>query len=77
MDGQKKLFALDIGTRTVVGIILEEDGGQYHVKDIVIREHAERAMLDGQIHDVPAVSKIIAEIRDELEVKHGPLKKFV
>ena len=75
MDEQKKLFALDIGTRTVVGIILEEEGGQYHVKDIVIREHAERAMLDGQIHDVPAVSKIIAEIRDDLEVKHGPLNK--
>lgn len=75
MDEQKKLFALDIGTRTVVGIILEENGGQYHVKDIVIKEHAERAMLDGQIHDVLAVSKIIAEIRDELEAKHGPLKK--
>ncbi|KON86711.1 cell division protein [Sporosarcina globispora] len=75
MNEQKKLFALDIGTRTVVGIILEEHSGHYHVKDIVIKEHAERAMLDGQIHDVLAVSKIIAEIRDELEAKYGPLKK--
>lgn len=75
MYEQKKLFALDIGTRSVVGIILEEHGGLYHAKDIVIKEHVERAMLDGQIHDVLAVSRIISEIRDELEGKHGPLKK--
>ncbi|GLB58539.1 cell division protein FtsA [Cytobacillus sp. NCCP-133] len=75
MDKQKKLFALDIGTRSVVGIILEEHKGQYHAEDIVVKEHTERAMLDGQIHDVLAVSKIITEIKDELEIKHGPLKK--
>ncbi|MBT2691177.1 cell division protein FtsA [Bacillus sp. ISL-47] len=75
MYEQKKLFSLDIGTRSVVGIILEEHEGQYHAKDIVIKEHVERAMLDGQIHDVLAVSRIISEIKDELETKHGPLEK--
>ncbi|PWW26158.1 cell division protein FtsA [Cytobacillus oceanisediminis] len=75
MYDQKKLFALDIGTRSVVGIILEEHEGQYHAQDIVVKEHAERAMLDGQIHDILAVSRIISEIRGELETKHGPLKK--
>ncbi len=75
MYEQKKLFALDIGTRSVVGIILEEHEGQYHAKDIVVKEHTERAMLDGQIHDVVAVSRIISEIKAELETKHGPLKK--
>ncbi len=71
---QKKLFALDIGTRSVVGIILESDGDQYLVTDIISKEHTERAMLDGQIHDVVAVSKIITEIKQELEKEHGPLK---
>lgn len=75
MQEPKKLFALDIGTRSIVGIILEEKSEQYHVVDILIQEHTERAMLDGQIHDVMAVSKIIVQIKNTLEKKHGPLKK--
>lgn len=73
MQDKKKLFALDIGTRSVVGIILEEINQQYHVIDMLAIEHSERAMLDGQIHDVLSVSKIITEIKSELEKKHGPL----
>lgn len=75
MDEKKKIFALDIGTRSVVGIILEEENKQYNVADILVKEHIERAMLDGQIHDVVAVSKIIREVKEEMEQKHGPLKK--
>lgn len=70
-----KLFALDIGTRSVVGIILEETNDTYHVADIIVREHKERAMVDGQIHNVVYVAELIAEIRKELEQKHGPLTK--
>ncbi|MFE8703398.1 pilus assembly protein PilM [Cytobacillus sp. FJAT-54145] len=75
MQENKKLFALDIGTRSVVGIILEENGETFHVVDMLAIEHSERAMLDGQIHDVLSVSKIIVEIKEELEKKHGPLIK--
>ncbi|WP_102275841.1 cell division protein FtsA [Cytobacillus massiliigabonensis] len=75
MQKHKKLFALDIGTRSVIGIILEEHEGHYHVVDSLVKEHTERAMLDGQIHDVLSVSKIISEIKKQLEEKHGPLKK--
>ncbi|WP_066057642.1 pilus assembly protein PilM [Robertmurraya korlensis] len=70
-----KLFALDIGTRSCVGIILEETNDQYHVVDMLSIEHSERAMLDGQIHDVMAVSKLITQIKEELEINHGPLHK--
>ena len=69
----EKLFALDIGTRSVVGIILEKEQDQYEVKDILAIEHSERAMLDGQIHDIPAVSSVIIRIKEKLEQKHGPL----
>ena len=73
---KNKLFALDIGTRSVVGIILEEqDNESYSVTDILTIEHSERSMLDGQIHDVLAVSNIITQIKSEMEKKHGPLKK--
>ncbi|MEK4442814.1 MULTISPECIES: cell division protein FtsA [Niallia] len=75
MQKHEKLFALDIGTRSVVGIILEKKEDNYHVADLLSIEHTERAMLDGQIHDVLAVSKIIKEIKDQLEIKHGPLER--
>jgi len=71
----KKLFALDIGTRSVIGIILEKRDGHYHVADMVMKEHTERAMLDGQIHDILAVSKVITMVKDILEKTHGELKK--
>ncbi|BDH62627.1 cell division protein FtsA [Lysinibacillus sp. PLM2] len=70
-----KLFALDIGTRSVVGIILEEQNNNYHVADIIMKEHKERAMVDGQIHNVLYVAELINEIKNELETKHGPLSK--
>ncbi|WPK10572.1 cell division FtsA domain-containing protein [Lysinibacillus louembei] len=70
-----KLFALDIGTRSVVGIILEEHDQHFHVADMVIREHKERAMVDGQIHNVLYVAELINEIKQALEEKHGPLTK--
>ena len=71
----KKLFALDIGTRSIVGIILEQSGEQYHVADILVKEHKERAMVDGQIHNVLLVAQLILEIKEELEKTHGPLTK--
>lgn len=70
-----KLFALDIGTRSIVGIILEEQKDHYHVVDMVMKEHKERAMVDGQIHNVLKVADLIKEIKQELESKHGPLTK--
>lgn len=68
-----KLFALDIGTRSVVGIILEEHNDHYHVVDMIEKEHKERAMVDGQIHNVLYVADLISDIKKELESKHGPL----
>ncbi|MEK5481197.1 cell division protein FtsA [Viridibacillus sp. FSL R5-0888] len=70
-----KLFALDIGTRSVVGIIIEEQGENFHVVDLMIEEHKERAMVDGQIHNVLHVATLIEKIKTQLEEKHGPLHK--
>ena len=70
-----KLFALDIGTRSVVGIILEERGESFHVVDILVEEHKERAMVDGQIHNVVKVAEIIQSVKEKLEEQYGPLEK--
>ncbi|BAQ11785.1 cell division protein [Bacillus sp. OxB-1] len=69
------LFALDIGTRSVVGIILKENGGQFHVADLVTIEHKERSMIDGQIHNILSVADVIKDIKKTLVDRHGPLKR--
>lgn len=74
MDSNK-IFALDIGTRSVVGIILEERDGEYEVLDLITKEHKDRAMLDGQIHDIVAVANVITDIKTQLEQTHGSLNK--
>lgn len=68
-------FALDIGTRSVVGLILKEENNSYIVVDTVIKEHTKRSMLDGQIHDILSVAHVISSVKEELERKHGPLHK--
>ena len=74
-DGKEKIFALDIGTRSVIGIVAEqEDNGQLKIIATHREEHQTRAMLDGQIHDVPQVSAIINKVRDALIEKVGKLK---
>lgn len=69
------LFALDIGTRSVVGIILKEDDGIFHVEDLVTIEHKERSMIDGQIHNILSVANVISEIKSILEERHGKLER--
>lgn len=69
------IFALDIGTRSVVGIILEEVEQGYHVIDLEVIEHKERSMIDGQIHNIISVASVIEQMKTVLEERHGPLKK--
>jgi cell division ATPase FtsA len=59
-------FALDVGTRTVIGLVLEKRQNKYHILAAVIEEHSNRAMLDGQIHDIPSVIAIIKKVKTKL-----------
>lgn len=70
------LFALDIGTRSVVGMILKQhENGKYEILHKKMIEHEERSMLDGQIHHIPAVAKVIKTIKNQLELEVGSLTK--
>ncbi|MBQ9478920.1 MAG: rod shape-determining protein, partial [Selenomonadaceae bacterium] len=72
---REKIFALDIGTRSVIGIVaVKEPDDSLTIIATQRREHKTRAMLDGQIHDVPKVAAIIKEVTDELEKEVGALK---
>ncbi|TDO94342.1 cell division protein FtsA [Halanaerobium saccharolyticum] len=70
-------FALDIGTRTIVGILIKEKGNGYQIIHSAVREHQTRAMLDGQIHNVARVAEAVAEVKRELEEKSGLTLKNV
>ena len=67
------LFALDIGTRSIVGMIGEKTEAGIRVLGAIRHEHTTRAMLDGQIHDVPEVAKVIRSVKAKLEAEFGPL----
>lgn len=62
------VFGLDIGTRSIVGTVGYRMGPrQFVVVAQVSVEHETRAMLDGQIHDIHAVSQTIIQVRKKLE----------
>lgn len=70
-----KVFALDIGTRSVIGIVAENEQSELKIIATERQEHKTRSMLDGQIHDVPQVAEIITSVKNKLEKQVGPLKK--
>lgn len=70
------VFALDVGTRKVAGLVLAPETNGYYIQAAAIVEHRQRAMLDGQIHDIPEVTRAIQAVKEHLEKKiNGSLKK--
>ncbi|PNR93672.1 cell division FtsA domain-containing protein [Petrotoga sp. 9PWA.NaAc.5.4] len=67
------IFGLDIGTRTLVGILADydEENEKIVIRDFYELEHENRAMLDGQIHDVGKVAKSVNKVKQMLEEKSG------
>ena len=70
-------FGLDIGTRTVVGVVGYRDGEEFVLVDYECRSHEERAMMDGQIHDIQKVARIVYEVKLALEKRLGVVLKEV
>lgn len=62
-----KIFALDIGTRKITGLVMQKSADGYEVLDAEMIEHQTRAMMDGQIHDVETVAATIVTIKNRLE----------
>lgn len=65
------IFALDIGTRSVTGMIIQKNNDSFEIIDYYMKEHDERSMRDGQIHDVMAVANIIEAVKETLEKRIG------
>lgn len=64
---EKLVFGLDIGTRSVVGTVGYKKNDKFVIVAQRIKEHATRAMLDGQIHDIQKVGDTIREVKSQLE----------
>ena len=63
------IFALDIGTRVVIGLVMEKNDNGYLIKASARTEHSQRAMYDGQVHDVDEVALAVSRVKNELENK--------
>lgn len=75
MEGKlvNTIFALDIGTRTVVGVLGRGDlsGDLLEIVDAEIMEHRDRNMFDGQIHDINQVTEVVRQVKKKLEERNG------
>lgn len=71
------VYGLDIGTRSIVGTVGYRQKDRFVVTAQQIKEHESRAMLDGQIHDIGAVSDTIREVTELLEEQTGEKLKQV
>lgn len=63
-------YALDIGTRTVMGVLSVADGDSLIIKDIEVLSHPDRSMYDGQVHDIEKVTAIIKKVTQTLEERN-------
>lgn len=65
------VFGLDIGTRSIVGVVGYLSHQVFHVVAMAEEKHATRAMLDGQIHDIYKVGDTIRRVKNSLERQIG------
>lgn len=65
------IFALDIGTRSVIGIVGVPENGKLRIEAVESEEHKKRAMIDGQIEDIEQVSVVSRHVKEKLEKRLG------
>ena len=67
------IFALDIGTRTVVGVLAKKTFEGCRIIDMETVVHEKRSMSDGQIEDIQSVANDIKRVKRALENRHRVL----
>ena len=70
------IFALDIGTRSIIGMVGFMEEEKLRVVAIEKEAHTKRAMLDGQIDDIAQVAAVGRLVKERLEARlNRKLKK--
>ncbi|MBR2131750.1 MAG: rod shape-determining protein [Oscillospiraceae bacterium] len=63
------IFALDIGTRSIVGVVGRLVKDRFKVLAVESAEYSKRTMLDGQIDDISGVAALARAVTERLEQK--------
>ncbi len=71
MEHQQLIFALDIGTRSVIGVVCAQKEDGFEVLCVESAEHSERAMIDGQIEDIEKTARVVRTVRAAVEKSLG------
>lgn len=69
--GESRIFVLDIGTRSVVGIAGHQEGELFVVEAHAMEPHSRRAMIDGQIEDIEQVARVAGSVKRQMEQQLG------
>ncbi|RKX50894.1 MAG: cell division protein FtsA, partial [Thermotogae bacterium] len=64
------IFALDVGTGKIAGLISFMERNILKIVDVQIVEHESRVMFDGQIHDVNLVAEEVLSVKKALEERN-------
>jgi len=70
-QGNDVVLAMDIGTRSIIGMVGVATDGKINVIAVEKEEHAERAMIDGQIENIEKVAALAGKVKKRLEDKTG------
>lgn len=65
------IYALDIGTRSIIGLLATRSGDRMRVQSMETRLHTRRVMVDGQIEDIAQVAAAVREVTARLEETAG------
>ena len=65
--GSDMIYALDIGTRSIIGVVGRAEDDRFHVLAIEKQDHSKRAMMDGQIEDIDQVARVVKDVTARLE----------
>ena len=65
------LFALDVGTRKVAGLWVSKGENGVRVLAHAMREHPDRAMIDGQVHLIDKAARVVEQVKLDLEKLTG------
>ena len=69
IQAEQTIFALDIGTRSIIGMVGTVENEKVRIIAIEKEEHAERAMVDGQIENIDKVAALAGKVKQRLESK--------
>ena len=68
---EELIYALDVGTRSVIGMVGRAENGRVRVLAVEKEPHPRRAMLDGQIEDIAQVAQVVEQVTRRLEERMG------